>query len=94
MNEIVVLTSSLFAGVALGVIFFGGLWWTVRIGLGSKVPAMWFLGSLGLRMTIALSGFYFVLQGDWRNCLACLLGFLSARAGTTWLTRSTSRITP
>ena len=30
------------AGVVLGAIFFGGLWWTVRKGVSSKRPALWF----------------------------------------------------
>jgi F1F0 ATPase subunit 2 len=85
MNEIATLTLSSLAGAALGVIFFGGLWWTVRSGLGSKVPAVWFLASLGLRTSMVLTGFYFVTRGDWRNSLACLLGFLTARAGAAWL---------
>jgi F1F0 ATPase subunit 2 len=89
MNEIAILTLSLLAGAALGMIFFGGLWWTVRSGLGSKVPALWFLVSLALRTAMVLAGFYFVAHGDWRNALACLLGFLTARAGATWLTSPT-----
>jgi F1F0 ATPase subunit 2 len=89
MNEVVILVLSLLAGAALGAIFFGGLWWTVRSGLGSKVPAIWFLASLGLRTAMVLAGFYFVAHGDWRNSVACLLGFLTARAGATWLTRPT-----
>jgi F1F0 ATPase subunit 2 len=94
MNEIAILTLCLLAGAALGMIFFGGLWWTIRLGLGSKVPAIWFLGSLGLRTATALAGFYFVSHGDWRNSLACLLGFLSARVGTTWLTSPTAASAP
>jgi F1F0 ATPase subunit 2 len=48
------------AGVLLGAIFFGGLWWTVRKGVSSKRPALCFFGSLLLRTSIALAGFYFV----------------------------------
>jgi F1F0 ATPase subunit 2 len=87
MNE---MPSLLFAGVAgllLGAIFFGGLWWTVRKGLSLKQPALWFLGSLLLRMGIVLAGFYFVGHGDWKRLLACLLGFVIARFVVTWLTR-------
>jgi heme A synthase len=36
----------------LGVIFFGGLWWTVRKGLSSKRPALCFFGSLLLRTSM------------------------------------------
>jgi F1F0 ATPase subunit 2 len=40
---------------------------------------------LGVRTATTLAGFYLVSQGDWRNCVACLLGFLAARAGITRL---------
>ena len=61
---------ALVAGVLLGAIFFGGLWWTVRKGVSSKQPALWFFGSLLLRMSIALAGFYFVGRGHWERLLA------------------------
>ena len=60
MNEPLGLASALVAGVLLGAFFFGGLWWTVRKGLSSKRAALWFLGSMLLRMSVALTGFYFV----------------------------------
>ncbi len=75
------------AGLLLGAIFFGGLWWTVRKGLTAKQPALWFLGSTLLRMGIALAGFYFVGRSDWQRLLACLAGFVVARFVVTWLTR-------
>ncbi len=78
------------AGGVLGAIFFGGLWWTIRLGISSKWAAVWFLGSLLLRTAIALVGFYFVSRGDWRRVLACLFGFLIARFLVTMLTRTTS----
>ena len=87
MNEIMTLTLAWMAGVLLGAIFFGGLWWTVRKGVSSKQPALWFLGSMLLRMGIALAGFYFVSGRDWERLLMCLLGFLMARMLVTWLTR-------
>jgi F1F0 ATPase subunit 2 len=88
MNEIVSLTLALAAGVLLGAIFFGGLWLTVCKGASSKQPALWFFGSLLLRMSIALAGFYFVSGGHWERLLLCLLGFVMARLAVTWLTRS------
>ncbi|MDI1250341.1 MAG: ATP synthase subunit I [Lacunisphaera sp.] len=67
------------AGMVLGMIFFGGLWWTVRRALVSRRPARWFLGSLLLRMGLAVAGFYFVGGGQWQRLLPCLLGFIVAR---------------
>ena len=79
MNELVQLTLVLLAGMLLGVIFFGGLWWTVQKGLASTQPALWFGASLLLRTGIALAGFYFVAGADWKRMLLCLLGFIIAR---------------
>jgi F1F0 ATPase subunit 2 len=87
MNETLALALAWAAGGALGAIFFGGLWWTVRRGVSSKQPAVWFCGSLLLRMTVALAGFYFVGRGHWERLLLCLLGFVMARLAVTWLTR-------
>ena len=87
MNE---LLTSILAGVAglfLGAIFFGGLWWTVRKGVSSPRPALWFLGSLLLRMGVVLAGFYLVGGGQWQRLLGCLIGFVVARFLVLWLTR-------
>ncbi len=74
------------AGSALGAIFFGGLWWTVRQSRASARPALWFLASLLLRMGITLPGFFIVASGRWERLLACLAGFVVARAVITWMT--------
>jgi F1F0 ATPase subunit 2 len=87
MNETLILTLAWVAGVVLGAIFFGGLWWTIRHGAASKHLALWFVGSWLLRMSIALAGFYFVSGGRWERLLACLLGFVIGRSVVTWLTR-------
>jgi F1F0 ATPase subunit 2 len=87
MNETLTLALAWLAGTALGAIFFGGLWWTVRKGVSSQLPAFWFAGSLLLRMSITLAGFYLVMGGHWERLLACSLGFLMARLVVTWRTR-------
>jgi F1F0 ATPase subunit 2 len=88
MNEMLLLALATSAGALLGAVFFGGLWWTVRKGVSSERPAFWFFGSLLLRMSIALAGFYFVSGGHWERLLLCLVGFVMARLVVTWLTRS------
>jgi F1F0 ATPase subunit 2 len=87
MNETIILAAALAAGVLLGAIFFGSLWWTVRKGVTAKIPALWFLGSSLLRMSIVLAAFYFVARGDWKKLLLCLVGFLIARVVVLRLTR-------
>jgi len=93
MNETLSLVLALVMGVLLGAMFFGGLWWTVHKGVSSKRPALWFFGSLLIRMSITLAGFYFVTGGHWERLLLCLLGFVIARFIVTRLTRSTKKAT-
>jgi F1F0 ATPase subunit 2 len=88
MNESLILAFALVVGLLLGAIFFGGLWWTVRKGISSKSPALWFLGSMVLRMGIVLAGFYFIGRGDWQRLVTCLLGFIIARIIVMRLTRT------
>ncbi|MBC7700517.1 ATP synthase subunit I [Aquabacterium sp.] len=67
------------AGVAMGALFFGGLWWTTHRAATSPTPALWFSGSLLLRMGSVLWGFGAVANGQWERMLACLVGFVVAR---------------
>jgi F1F0 ATPase subunit 2 len=88
MIETLPLILAVLAGGVLGAIFFGGLWWTVRKGVASPRPAVWFFGSLLVRMAITLAGFYLVVTGGhWDRLLLCLLGFVTARVVVTRLTR-------
>ena len=90
MIETLTLLPASVAGVLLGAVFFGGLWWTVRKGLSSTHPALWFLGSLLLRTSITVTGIYFVASGHWERLLVCLLGFVMARHIVAWLTQSSA----
>ena len=87
-NETVRMTLALAAGVAIGAIFFGGLWWTVKKGVSAPFPALWFSSSLLLRISLALAGFYLVSGSHWQRLLACLVGFVLARPLVTALTRA------
>jgi F1F0 ATPase subunit 2 len=80
MNETVFIILALFTGVALGTLFFGGLWFTVRKAMDSKIPALWFFTSFIVRTAIAVYGFYLIMLGA--NAVAgitCLVGFIAAR---------------
>lgn len=79
MNDMMLLAPALIAGMLLGAIYFGGLWWTVRKILASPRPAQWLIVSLLLRLGFTLPGFYLVAGADWKRLLACLLGFIIAR---------------
>ncbi|MGB7758797.1 MAG: ATP synthase subunit I [Bryobacteraceae bacterium] len=93
MTEGLNLVLATVTGVLLGVIFFGGLWWTVRKGTSSQQPALWFLCSLLLRTSTALVGFYLVGRVHWERLLVCLLGFVMARYIVTRLTRAAEKPT-
>ena len=87
MSKILNLVPALLSGLLLGAMFFGGLWWTVRKGVSSARPARWFFGSLLLRTSLTLAGFYVVSDGHWERLLICLVGFTMARPIVTQLTR-------
>jgi F1F0 ATPase subunit 2 len=87
MSETLKLVLACTAGGSLGTMFFGGLWWTVKKALSSRQPALWLTGSLVLRMSLAMAGFYLVSAGRWQRLLSCLLGFVVARLAVLRLTR-------
>ena len=78
-SEPATLLLAVVAGALLGLFFFGGLWWTVRHGLTARHPAWLFVGSLLLRTTVVIAGFWWVSDGLWDRLLACLVGFLVVR---------------
>ena len=82
---------ALATGLLLGGMFFGGLWWTIKKGVSSRRPALWFLGSLSLRTSIVLVGFYLAGRTHWEGLLVCLLGFFMARLLLTRLARAAER---
>ena len=88
MTEISLHILVLLAGGGLGVLFFGGLWWTVKKGVSSTQPARLFFASMCLRTIVVLIGFYIFGGGQWSRMLVCLLGFTIARFMVMRLTNS------
>jgi F1F0 ATPase subunit 2 len=76
------------AGLVLGTLFFGGLWWTVSRTLTATVPAVWFGISALLRMAVTVSGLYYVARLGWPSLIACLCGLLVARRAVMRHTRT------
>ncbi len=79
MNNIAAMVAAMAAGLLLGTFFFAGLFWTIKRGLLSKHPALWFFGSLIIRIAVTLGGFYLVSAGRWQNLALCVAGFFIAR---------------
>ncbi|QDV51926.1 ATP synthase subunit I [Gimesia fumaroli] len=86
MNQLLTfqLIASCIAGTLLGVLFFGGLWYTIKQLPKARHPWLLFLMSGMSRTLITLAGFWFVgiwlsETGRWQRMVACLLGFIIAR---------------
>jgi F1F0 ATPase subunit 2 len=80
MNDALCWFLSAGAGALLGAGYFCGLWWTVKKGTRSARPGAYFIASFGLRLGLATAGFAWVGGRDWHRLLACLAGFIAARA--------------
>jgi F1F0 ATPase subunit 2 len=67
------------AGTALGTFYFTGLWFTVRNLPDSERPLALVFWSFMVRASVAVAGFYMVMNGRWEQLAAALLGFLFMR---------------
>lgn len=85
------LTAALGSGLLVGVFVFAGLWWTLRRGLASPNPGVWFGVSALLRLAVVLSTFYYMALNGLASVAACLLGLLAARFTVTRIIRSVYR---
>jgi F1F0 ATPase subunit 2 len=93
MTDLLRLTLDLSAGLVVGAIFYGGLWWTIR-RLPAKGAGLWLVGSFLVRTTLALAGFYIIARGMWYGAAACLVGFPVARMAVTCITRVRLAVSP
>ena len=87
MSGIGLTVGALACGMALGTVFFGGLWWTVRRALAATNPGVWIGFSALLRMAVAASVLYFFARLGLPSLIACLCGLLVARGTIKRLTR-------
>lgn len=79
MNTPWIITAFAVGGL-LGGFYFGTLWLTVRRLASTTQPALLLLASTAVRMSVVLLCFYVITNGRWERLLACLLGFMLARA--------------
>lgn len=79
MNEILSYVLSLAIGIILGMIFFIGLWWTIKKLVSSKHPLVLFFTSIFLRIGLVLVSFYYLGHDDWIKLISCLVGFIIGR---------------
>jgi F1F0 ATPase subunit 2 len=69
----------LLAGFALGIIFYGGLWLTVRALPKSRHAVLLALASFWGRTGLVIGGLLLAMDATWQRALVCLLGFALAR---------------
>ena len=79
MSDWMTLSLAAMAGCVLGGFYFASLWWVVRRLPTASHPARWLILSYGLRISITLAGFYWVMDGRWERAAACLVGFVLVR---------------
>jgi len=73
------LFTTLILGFTIGSLFFLSLWWVISSGLLSKRPALWFVTSFFIRISVCLFSFYLIADGDPQRLISALTGFVMAR---------------
>ncbi|WAK03929.1 ATP synthase subunit I [Methylobacter sp. YRD-M1] len=66
-------------GIGLGLVYFGGLWLTIRRLPAMKHQALWMLGSFLLRNVLVAAGLYAIIAWGWQYVLLCLAGIIGVR---------------
>ena len=78
-TNVLYLAMAFLVGMGAGIVYFGGLWWTVRQLPFVRQPALLTMGSFLLRTGISLTAFYLASEGHWERILISLLGFIILR---------------
>lgn len=81
------LAVSLAVGIMLGILFYGGLWMTVRRLMAARNPIALTLGSLLVRTAVVVAGLLLVARGQWPNALVFLAGFVMGRIAVSRFVR-------
>jgi F1F0 ATPase subunit 2 len=79
-GELPSIDAAICAGILLGGLYFGGLWWTVGRMPRVRNPLNLYFSSLIVRLALVLAAFYGVLSySGWPQLVAALVGFVAAR---------------
>lgn len=74
-----VLVLSALAGIALGILYFGGLWLTITKMRTLKNPGIFLILSFILRTVIVIGGFYLISDGKLERLAVTMLSFFVTR---------------
>ena len=80
MSEVARGLLALVGGGLAGVFFFGGLWWTLRVGADPRRSALIWPVSLVCRVALVVGAFWLLAGNHWGRLLLCLVGFVVARS--------------
>ena len=73
------MTQSFLIGLGIGLIYFGGLYWSTEKIESVKSPAFLMVGSMIIRMAILLFGLYYLAQSGYQSILAGFIGIMMVR---------------
>ncbi len=76
MITVIILCLAFTAGLVFGAFYFITLWRTVKRLSETAHPVRLMLGSFVVRMVVVLTGFYFVMSGNWERLAMALMGFI------------------
>jgi len=80
MSKLIEIVIFILIGAALGFVYFGGLWLTVRKLLFYRKSSLLILLSFFVRNGLLLFALYMIGRGgDWENIIFALIGIIGAR---------------
>jgi F1F0 ATPase subunit 2 len=85
MSDVIALAAGLVAGAVLGVVFFGGLWWTTQRLATSSRPGLLISVSLLVRVVVLAVGLLLLARIGGGPLLLGAVGLVAARIGLTRL---------
>lgn len=94
MYDMLLFAASFASGALLGLVFFWGLWATVKQLGQRRHPVLMILGSLILRFGLVLFAFYLLAHhGGWQQVLSAAIGFTLMRVFIVHRLRSATSVT-
>jgi len=75
----VTLVALFFIGGTIGLLFFGGLWLTLKLCVARKGGYIWHFSGFILRAGLTCGAFFVLMQGDWQRLAALAAGFMCVR---------------
>lgn len=79
VERLFIMAAMLFVGFAAGILYFQGLWLTVKRVAGGSSSGGKLVGSFIFRLALLMAVFYFFMHHDWQRLIALSIGFWLAR---------------